>query len=885
MHDGTCASPPGEDTLSAQVKVLPRLTAGPVARTVIGLLQEGPRFIGFGSKKVRLTDQVGYGRLLGFGHIKLLMGLATTDQKSDIELIDSIHLDFNIDKDQLGNITRIFRAVAQADRAELDAWHPPVPILEAATFDPHLPKSLSSNRMLAARIPLLFHVGKSGFEHINHWDEVDLCLTAREFSALRHLTTPATTSELEQRISQGEEGLSGEELESLLERLLAARLLWSFEPDDPDFETIFQDGAKGKREAERLSRALFDAILRAEIRQPRRPGAVAVFPVNVDSSIAPLALGFLFAVARQHDGGRLNKSFDFRPNWLTDVTAAVPQGRAVMLYSHYIWNSPRMLAYSARAKAENPLALNIHGGPDVPKYELDVERYFVDHPYVDIAVHGEGEVTICEILDVLEAALLTTDPLDLSRLDSVAGLSYRGPDGRAVRTADRARITDLDDIPSPYLTGEFDVFAEAGVPNVILETNRGCPYGCTFCDWGSATASSIRRFNLERIFDELAWCARNKISAVGLADANFGTFERDVEIARRTAELKRIYGFPRHFGTNYAKNSVKHLKPIVEILVEAKILAMGLLSLQSMDEGTLTTINRSNIKLKKYEALAAEFRANRLPLYVDLMMGLPGSTVESFRNDLQECVDREVYPKVHPTQLLINSPMNDPAYRAEHGITAAPSEMVKSCATFNEDDYKEMGKIRRAFLVGEKYGILRHALRYAHQETGQREIDLLCRLLAAADQDGDRWPALRFTFLYIPALMVPPVNWGWFLADLQRFFVEQLGIANDAALDSALRAQHAMIPAPERRFPETIELPCDYAAWHADVLIAKENGHLQDWFKVVAPLRSYGPGTLTITDPNKICYQALGRDFNSGVWSIWELASEIARPSEGALTV
>jgi hypothetical protein len=173
-------------------------------------------------------------------------------------------------------------------------------------------------------------------------------------------------------------------------------------------------------------------------------------------------------------------------------------------------------------------------------------------------------------------------------------------------------------------------------------------------------------------------------------------------------------------------------------------------------------------------------------------------------------------------------------------------------------------------------------LRYARQETGLREMDILSRLMAAADLEGERWPALRFTFLFIPSVMVPPVDWGWFLADVHRFFVGQLGIADDAALDSALRAQHAMMPAPERRFPDTTELTCDYASWHADVLYAKENGHLQDWPEQVPSLRSYGPGTITVTDPNLVCQLSLGRNFNSGVWDIWELSSEIARPSDGA---
>ena len=40
--------------------------------------------------------------------------------------------------------------------------------------------------------------------------------------------------------------------------------------------------------------------------------------------------------------------------------------------------------------------------------------------------------------------------------------------------------------------------------------------------------------------------------------------------------------------------------------------------------------------------LSVEFRKNQLPLAVDLMMGLPGATVDALRNDIQECVNRNV---------------------------------------------------------------------------------------------------------------------------------------------------------------------------------------------------------------------------------------------------
>lgn len=872
----------GAQALNTQVKILPKLAAGPAPRAVVGLFAQGPRFVGLNTEEYRLTDQVRYGRILGRGPLELLKGLANSDASTDEKLIDRIVREYDAERAQLLYITERIRKIPMDADAHEDAWQPTVAKIKQQ--QPPGAENFAPDRLIAMHLPILFRVGVSGFEHISHSGDVTLCLAPREFSCLRYLGKPISVADLNAAIAAGEEKLTSDEVLALLEQLVDSRLLQSFKADDPDLETKYDEDIKRQRQQERVSSALFSAIERAEQRQPRQPGKIPVLPINFDWAIAPLALGFLFSSARIHKDGCLNDSFDFRPNWLTDFNAPVIAGPAVLLYSHYIWTSSAMLSWSAKAKKDNPLAINVHGGPDVPKYEPDVERYFADHPSVDIAVHGEGEITACEILEVLADALLTGDPVDLSLLDTVPGLSYRGADGFAVRTADRDRISELEDIPSPYLTGEFQVWADAKVPNIVLETNRGCPYGCTFCDWGSATASKVRKFDMERVYGELEWCASNGITDIAFADANFGMYERDIDIARRAAELKTQYGFPRDLGTNYAKNSVKHLKPIVDILVQADILAKGLLSLQSMDQDTLSVINRANIKLEKYESLAAEFRANDLPLYVDLMMGLPGSTVESFRNDLQECVDREVYPKVHPTQLLVNSPMNEAAYRKKNGIVAAPGEFVTSCASFTEEDYEEMGKVRRIFLLAEKFGILRHALRYARHETGRREIDLLSQLMVAADEGGEYWPALRFTLLFTPHIMVPPVDWGWFLRDLHRFFVEQLGIADDDALDSALRAQHAVLPAAERQFPAITEMPCDYAAWHADVLTAKENGHLADWHDTVAPLRSYGPGSVTITDPGLVCSNALGRNFNDGVWSIWELSSEISRPSEGVVT-
>jgi hypothetical protein len=565
-----------------------------------------------------------------------------------------------------------------------------------------------------------------------------------------------------------------------------------------------------------------------------------------------------------------------------DLVERLVDQPAIYFVSNYLWSHDRCAAVSVRAKQANPNSIVVHGGPNTPKYPADVEAYFRDHPDVDVTVRGEGEETAAELLAALVGQLGPDHegPPDLSVLADVPGLSYRDGD-RVVRTADRDRIADLDTIPSPYLTGLFDLYGRVPHVSATIETNRGCPYGCTFCDWGSATLSRIRKFDIERVFAELEWCARSHIKAVGLADANFGIWERDVEITQRLADLKAIHGYPRLFGSNYAKNTVKHLRRIIEILVDAGILTHGVLSLQSMDEGTLDTIKRSNIRLDKYEDLATQFREADLPLHVDLMLGLPGSTAASFNDDLQACIDREVQANVHPTELLVNSPMNEPAYREENKIeidVIGTNKLVVSTASFTRQDRAFMGDMRRVFLLCEDFGVLRHVARYVRSETGVREVDFYSRLLLDARADRERWPAIAFTLEQAPDVMTAPVSWKFLFDDLHQYLVEELHITDDDALATILAVQLALLPAPERPFPLHLELAHDYAAWHRSVIEVKDAGHRTDWHEHVAALRTFPPAPFTVDDPDGVSRLAAGQNLDMhGFGFNWELESPVRR--------
>ena len=121
-------------------------------------------------------------------------------------------------------------------------------------------------------------------------------------------------------------------------------------------------------------------------------------------------------------------------------------------------------------------------------------------------------------------------------------------EGISTLPAARPRRSAFVDLASPYLDGTFEQLLPPDLVRAscaVLETNRGCPFRCTFCDWGQALHSPVRELPFERIAEELAWIAARRIARIYLVDANFGIRPRDLDVAREIARLRRERGYPR----------------------------------------------------------------------------------------------------------------------------------------------------------------------------------------------------------------------------------------------------------------------------------------------------------------------------------------------------
>lgn len=323
----------------------------------------------------------------------------------------------------------------------------------------------------------------------------------------------------------------------------------------------------------------------------------------------------------------------------------------IVAFSTYVWNRNYNFKLAKRVKELNQNVLILFGGPEPPITNPDIFSEIM--PFADIIVKGEGEIIFTSILE---------NYLNNSDYKSIKGLLINN-NGRLIDTGAGLRIENLDEVPSPYLMGVFDKIMPLEKEwNGTLETNRGCPYKCTFCDWGSLTYSKVKKFNLTRVYHELEWMAKNKIGYLDVADANFGIFiERDNLIVDKLIEVQKEYGYPYRTGWSWAKNQQSEVVQIAKKLIKSGHFNNGLtISLQSMDENTLNTIKRNNMGINKINELFAECREEGVPLNVELILGLPSETLDSWYKTMFGVLEVGQHDSIEvwQAQILENAEMN-----------------------------------------------------------------------------------------------------------------------------------------------------------------------------------------------------------------------------------
>ena len=350
---------------------------------------------------------------------------------------------------------------------------------------------------------------------------------------------------------------------------------------------------------------------------------------------------------------------------------------AVVGLSSYVWNVAYNEALAKEIKSRYPECKLIIGGAETPNKSED---FFQDKPHVDYLIHQEGEVSFTGLLQSF---------IGLKSDEEVPGISIN-KSGKTLMTGPSQRIMDLSEVPSPYTMGLFDHLPDmypGKIWNAVIETNRGCPFMCTFCDWGGTTFSKVKKFGLERIQEELDWMGKNKIEMLTNTDANFGIFkDRDMEITDMLIATKQKYGFPVLFDTNWSKNATVQLVDMAVKLMESDMMRRFTMALQSTNQDVLKNIKRVNLKEEAMTKVAQTAFANDMSVNTELIIGLPGETWESWTQGLCDLLSRDIIVEAYPVTILQNSEMNEPGYKEKHGITQVT---LKSYFSNIVDEYQE----------------------------------------------------------------------------------------------------------------------------------------------------------------------------------------------------
>jgi len=383
--------------------------------------------------------------------------------------------------------------------------------------------------------------------------------------------------------------------------------------------------------------------------------------IGMSTEVFPLNIGYIAAYCTKRFGSKVDITL-FK--YIDELEKSIHENPPDVLgLSNYVWCHRIGLEMFDLVHSQNPNVITVWGGPNFPQ-DLESQQIFMRNcSNVDFYVPIEGEVgfsnIIEEILNVLEPnykkEILFKKPID--------GCISRNPDGLLQFSIPQIRTKELDEIPSPYITGLMDKFFD-GKLTPMIQTNRGCPFTCTFCVDGADDVNRVNQFGLERVSSELNYIGEhvtNNIHSLHISDLNFGMYPRDLKICDDITDIQKKYDYPHRIVSTTGKNKKERIIQAIEKLNGTMSLMM---SVQSMDEQILQNIRRSNISVEQMLALEPAIKKVGLVTESEVILGLPGETYQTQINTLRKLLAAKLDSiQVYTCMLINGSELNTPEQR------------------------------------------------------------------------------------------------------------------------------------------------------------------------------------------------------------------------------
>jgi len=298
-------------------------------------------------------------------------------------------------------------------------------------------------------------------------------------------------------------------------------------------------------------------------------------------------------------------------------------------FSAYMWNVLVFRLVAAALRERQPETVLVWGGPEIATEYL-LEGKF-DELEADFLIAGEGEPTFRE--------LLLHQRTGAPEIAAIHGLAWRGEEGGLVVNRKRQPFDSLLRIPSPFLTGAVDdeVLTRPKV-EANIETQRGCNLRCSYCIYHK-DMSKISYSSVDRTLDEVRFVINKGVKRIRFVDANFtSNLEHAKTIMRRLIDERFETRLMFELIPGFIDEELAGLFGEFNSLYPWNDVTCGV-GVQTINEDVLKRIKR-RIKKEKFERTFDLLQANGVFTKIDLIIGLPGETLESIESTLEYMLEQ-----------------------------------------------------------------------------------------------------------------------------------------------------------------------------------------------------------------------------------------------------
>lgn len=409
---------------------------------------------------------------------------------------------------------------------------------------------------------------------------------------------------------------------------------------------------------------------------------------TISSDVFPAAIAGMIQYAKDNlDIEIEDKIFKFPHNLSKALDSEKPD---LIGFSNYIWNCNLGLNFAKSIREKYHDIPIVMGGPNFPVDTANQEKFLKENRQIDFYIYKEGEEGWIKIIDIISETMCHEDKSSKiqERSSELINTAFIDKNDNIFISKNVARISNLTKMTSPYSSGMLDKFFGGGLLPII-QTNRGCPFTCTFCTEGQSYWTKVRKKSQDVVNSEIEYISKKindfpddkKRYDLYISDSNFGMFKEDIDTCSFIGKMQDRYGYPKFINVTTGKNNKDRVLEAAR-LVNGAIRVNG--SVQSLDDEVLESIKRKNISTDKLLDVAKQAQGVNSNVTSEVILGLPTDSKEKHFETLRKLVDSRFNTIVmYQLMMLPGTEMNVAESRERFGLKTKFRVLPRCFGHFN----------------------------------------------------------------------------------------------------------------------------------------------------------------------------------------------------------